>query len=379
VRHPSLGLQHPVHFGLVMVVHLALGMITPPFGVHPIAACTVAGALARSRVPQATTSMKSLSPQAARRAFLGSVLALAATSSFAAWPEQTIRIMVPWAPGGATDQIARLIAQPLGQALGVSVIVDNKGGAGGVIGTQQFVKDKPDGYALLLATSSTNAAAPYLYKKLGFDPLNDFTPVTTLCAIPNVMVVPAKSPWHSLKDIVDAAKKDPGKYTYGSAGIGGSQHLAGAQFKNAAGIEIRHVPYKGSGPAAQDLIAGNIDMMIDTGSLGSIRGGLLRPLAVASEKRLPALPNVPTFREAGVPMVASAWYGLMLPAHAPREVVMRLNAEVNKILKSPEIHQRLVDMGAEVWGSTPEDYAKFNASELKRYEAIVRDSGAPQE
>ena len=315
----------------------------------------------------------------ARRTLIASLLALAASASFAAWPDQTIRIMVPWAPGGATDQIARLIAQPLGQALGVTVVVDNKGGAGGVIGTQMFVKDKPDGYSLLLATSSTNAAAPYLYKKLGFDPLADFTPVTTLCAIPNVMVVPAKSPWNSLADIVAAAKKDPDKYTYGSAGIGGSQHLAGAEFKKVAGIEIRHVPYKGSGPAAQDLIAGNIDMMIDTGSLGSIRGGLLKPIAVAADKRLPALPNVPTFREAGVPMVASAWYGLMLPAHAPREVVARLNAEVNRILKSPEIHQRLVDMGAEVWGSTPEEFAKFNASELKRYEAIVRDSGAPKE
>src|SRR5947209_1073639 len=169
--------------------------------------------LARSRVPPATTSRKSLSPQPAPRPFPVSVLARAASSSFAAWPEQTIRIMVPWAPGGATDQIARLIAQPLGQALGVSVIVDNKGGAGGVIGTQQFVKDKPDGYTLLLATSSTNAAAPHLYNKLGFDPIADFTPVTTLCAIPNVMVVPTKSPWNSLKDIVAAAKKDPGKYT----------------------------------------------------------------------------------------------------------------------------------------------------------------------
>ena len=323
--------------------------------------------------------MQYLSPRATRRAFVASLLAVAASSSFAAWPEQTIRIMVPWAPGGATDQIARVIAQPLSEALHVAVVVDNKGGAGGVIGTQQFVKDKPDGYTLLLATSSTNAAAPYLYKSLGFDPIADFTPVTTLCAIPNVMVVPAKSPWNSLKDIVAAAKKDPGKYTYGSAGIGGSQHLAGAQFKNAAGIEIRHVPYKGSGPAAQDLIAGHIDMMLDTGSLGSIRGGLLRPLAVASDKRLPTLPNVPTFKEAGTPMIASAWYGLMLPANAPAEVVTRLNAEVNRILKSPEIHAKLTGMGAIVMGGTAQEFASFAASEVKRYEAIVRDSGAPKE
>jgi tripartite-type tricarboxylate transporter receptor subunit TctC len=315
-----------------------------------------------------------------RRTLLAAaLLAACSTTAFAAYPDKPVKILVPWAAGGATDQIARMLAQPLSQALGVPVVVENKGGAGGVIGTQAFVKEKADGYTLLLATSSTNAAAPHLYAKLGFDPIADFTPVTTLCAIPNVMVVPTRSPWNSLRDIVAAAKQSPGKYTYGSAGIGGSQHLAGAQFKTAAGVDVKHVPYKGSGPAAQDLIAGHIDMMIDTGSLGSIRGGLLRALAVASEKRLPALPNVPTFNEAGVPMVASAWYGLMLPAKAPADVVQRLNAEVNRILKTPEIRDRLVGMGAEVWGDTPEEYAKFNAAEIKRYEAIVRDSGAPKE
>ncbi len=316
----------------------------------------------------------------ARRDLLLGAAALAGSKAFAAWqPDRTIRLMVPWPAGGATDQIGRLLSEPLARALGVTVIVENKGGAGGVIATQQFVKDKPDGTSLLLATSSTNAAAPYLYHRLGFDPIADFTPVTTLCAIPNVMVVPTKSPWNSLHDIVAAAKKDPGGYTYGSAGIGGSQHLAGAQFKTAAGIDIRHVPYKGSGPAAQDLIAGHIDMMIDTGSLGSIRGGLLKALAVASDKRLPALPNVPTFIEAGVPMTASAWYGLMLPAKAPAEIVQRLNAEVNRILRTPEVRDRLVAMGAEVMGDSPEEFARFNAAEIRRYEAIVRDSGAPKE
>jgi len=203
--------------------------------------------------------------------------------------------------------------------------------------------------------------------------------VVSLAEIPNLMVVPAKSPWNTLKDIVDSAKQSPGKYTYGSAGVGGSQHLAGAQFKTAAKIDIRHVPYKGSGPAAQDLIAGHIDMMIDTGSLGSIRGNLLKPIAVAASKRLAALPNVPTFTEAGTPMVASAWYGIMLPAGAPADVVQRLNMEINRILKSHDIHQRLTDMGAIVMGGTAQEFATFNAAELKRYEAIVRDSGAPQE
>jgi tripartite-type tricarboxylate transporter receptor subunit TctC len=203
--------------------------------------------------------------------------------------------------------------------------------------------------------------------------------VVALCAIPNVMVVPAKSQWNALKDIVAAAKQKPGAFTYGSAGIGGSQHLAGAQFKVAANIDLRHVPYKGSGPAAQDLIAGHIDMMIDTGSLGSIRGGLLKPIAVAASKRLPALPNVPTFAEAGTPMLASAWYGVMLPANTPADIVTRLNSEFNKILNTPEIKNRLTEMGAELLGGTAQEFAKFNASEIKRYEAIVKDSGAPKE
>lgn len=306
---------------------------------------------------------------------------LAAPWARASWPSDTrpVRILVPWPTGGATDQIGRMLAQPLSQALGLSVVVDNKGGAGGVIGTQQFIKEKADGHSLLLATSSTNAAAVHLYSRLGFDPVKDFTPVTTLCEIPNVMVVPAKSPWNSLKDLVDDARRNPGKFTYGSAGIGGSQHLAGAQFKTATGLDIRHVPYKGSGPAAQDLIAGHIDMMIDTGSLGSIKGGLLKALAVASDKRLPALPDVPTFKEAGVNMLASAWYGLMLPAGAPSEVVNRLNAEVLALLRQPEIRNKLTGMGALVMGSTPDEFGRFVQTEIKRFEAIVRDSGAPKE
>jgi len=316
-----------------------------------------------------------------RNFIFATLLCFTSILGYAAWPsdDKPIKIIVPWPAGGATDQVGRMLAQPLSQALGVPVVVENKGGAGGVIGTQQFVKEKPDGHTILLATSSTNAAAPHLYAKLGFDPYKDFTPIVSLCEIPNVMVVPAKSPWNSLKDLVAAAKKDPGQYTYGSAGIGGSQHLAGAQFKTASGADVRHVPYKGSGPAAQDLIAGHIDMMVDTGSLGSIRGALLKPLAVASSKRLPALPQVPTFNEAGVPMLASAWYGLVLPAGAPDEVIQRLNTEVNRILKQPEISNKLSGMGAIVMGGTSTEFGRFISSEIKRYEIIVRESGAPKE
>jgi tripartite-type tricarboxylate transporter receptor subunit TctC len=295
------------------------------------------------------------------------------------YPSRPIRLVVPWPVGGATDQVARILAQPLAQAMGVPVVVENKGGAGGNIGTRLFVQDKPDGYSILLATSSTNAAGPYLFARQGFDPATDFTPVALLASIPNVMVVQPQSPWHNLRDVVAAAHRAPGRYTYGSAGIGSSQHLAAAQFRTAAAVDIVHVPYRGSSPAAADLMAGHIDMMIDTGSLGSIKGGTLRALAVASDTRLPALPDVPTFKEAGVPMVASAWYGVMLPAQAPADLVARLNQEFNTLLNNPEVRARLQAIGAEIGGGSAESFARFTLSEIKRYEAIVRDSGAPRE
>ena len=309
----------------------------------------------------------------------GAAAALASGLVCAAYPDKPIKFLVPWPAGGATDQVARILSQPLSQAMGVPVIVENKGGAGGNIGTAAFIHEKPDGYSILLATSSTNAAGPHLFAQQGFDPVKDFTPVVLVCSIPNVMVVPAKSPWKSLKEIVAAAKSAPGKYTYGSAGIGSSQHLAGAQFKTVAAIDIRHIPYKGSGPAASDLIGGHIDMMIDTGSLGHITGGSLRALAVASDTRLPALPDVPTFKEAGVPMEASAWYGVMLPAGAPPEVAARLNKEFNALLAKPQVREQLQAIGAVIGGGSVESFTKFSHAEIKRYEDIVRISGAPKE
>jgi tripartite-type tricarboxylate transporter receptor subunit TctC len=295
------------------------------------------------------------------------------------YPSKPIRVIVPWAPGGATDQIGRILGQALAKSMNTSVIVENKGGAGGTIGTQLFVKEKPDGYALLVATSSTNAAGPYLYSKLGFDPINDFTHVILICSIPNVMVVPTKSRWFTLKDIILDSQQHPGQFSYGSAGVGGSQHLAGAEFKTVTHIDINHVPYKGSGPAAQDLIAGHIDMMIDTGSLSSIKAGLLRPVAVASDRRLNALPNLPTFKESGVNMMASAWYGVMLPPKTPPEVTDRLNKELNAILQRPDIKSKFEEMGAEILGGSSNEFLAFAKSELIRYEKIVRESGAPSE
>ena len=275
--------------------------------------------------------------------------------------------------------MARILVQPLTKELGVSVFVENKGGAGGNIGTQAFVQDKPDGYSILMATSSTNAAGPHLFANQGFDAAKDFTPVVLVCTIPNIMVVPASSPWNTMKDLITDVKQNPGKFTYGSAGIGASQHLAGAQFKTVTSLDIRHVPYKGSGPAAVDLMAGHIDMMLDTGSLNNIKAGKLKALGIAAEKRIPELPNVPTMKEVGVTMVANAWYGVMLPAGAPKDIADKLNAAFNKVLKDPEVKQHLQAIGAQVDGGSVADFTKFSQSEIKRYEGIVRMSGAPRE
>ena len=314
-----------------------------------------------------------------KKALVTLALSALAINAFAAYPDKSIKFLVPWPPGGATDQVARILVQPLTKELGVSVFVENKGGAGGNIGTQAFVQDKPDGYSILMATSSTNAAGPHLFANQGFDAAKDFTPVVLVCTIPNIMVVPAAAPWNSMKDLIADAKQNPGKFTYGSAGIGASQHLAGAQFKTVTGLDIRHVPYKGSGPAAVDLMAGHIDMMLDTGSLNNIRAGKLKALGVAAEKRIPELPNAPTMKEVGVPMVANAWYGVMLPAGAPKDITEKLNAAFNKVLRDPEVKLHLQSIGAQVDGGSVADFTKFSQSEIKRYEGIVRMSGAPRE
>ena len=313
------------------------------------------------------------------RFIFASLLTAVALNSLAAYPDKSIKFLVPWPPGGATDQVARILALPLTKELGVSVFVENKGGAGGNIGTQAFLQDKADGYSMLMATSSTNAAGPHLFSNQGFDAAKDFTPVVLVCTIPNIMVVPEASPWNGMKDLISDAKQNPGKFTYGSAGIGASQHLAGAQFKTVTGLDIRHVPYKGSGPAAIDLMAGHIDMMLDTGSLNNIKAGKLKALGVAADKRIPELPNVPTMKEAGVPMVANAWYGVMLPAGAPKDVTEKLNAAFNKVLKDPEVRKSLQGIGAQVDGSSVAEFTKFSQSEIKRYEGIVKMSGAPKE
>lgn len=306
---------------------------------------------------------------------------VASPSASAAYPDHPIKLVVPWAPGGATDVLGRFIAKGLSERVGQPVVVENRGGAGGNIGTTAFVREKADGYTLLVATSSTNAANPHLYKHLGFKPESDFAPVAFVASIPNVLEVNKDSKYKTFNELLTAAKANPGALNYGSAGVGSSQHLAASLLKHLAKIDIVHIPYKGSGPAVSDLLAGQFDFMIDTGSVSQVKGGALRALAVASETRIAALPDVPTFKEQGLEgMNASAWYGIVAPAGTPADVLAYLNKEINEVVQSPDVKARLEAMGAQVPAAqTTEQFSAFMNSELKRYGELIKISGAKME
>lgn len=319
--------------------------------------------------------MKKMQRRSAVALFAGAfILPMAQAQTY---PERTIRLIVPWPAGGGADAVGRAVAQSLTQGLGKTVFVENVAGAGGNIGTQQFIRSAPDGYTLLLATSSTNAANPHLYKKTGFDPIKDFVPVAAVAVIPSVLVVPAASPFRTPMDVIAAAKANPGKLSYGSGGVGASAHLAGELFKSVAKIDITHVPYKGSGPALTDVMGGQLDLMFDTGAFPHIKGGKIRALAVAADRRQPLLPEVPTFEELGIKgMIMNAWYGVAAPAGTPPAVVAKINAAVNEALRSGDLVKRLADIGAEVRSGSPEEFSKFWRAEVDRYAGIVKLTGA---
>src|SRR6185295_16901137 len=261
------------------------------------------------------------------------------------------------------------------------IVIDNRPGAGGNIGTEIAAKSKPDGYTLLMASSSPNAINIHIYPKLAFEPLKDFAAIGYVTAVPNILVVPGNAPYGTAQDLLAHIKANPGKVNYGSAGVGSSQHLAASMLIAATGANIVHVPYKGTGPAETDLIAGHIAMMLDTTAcLPFVAAGRMKALAVASKARNPALPNVPTLDELGIRGVySSAWYGIMAPAGIPPDVVARINAEVNAILKTPEMIKRLAAFGGEPGGGSPEDFSRFIQSEIARYADIVKASGAKVE
>ena len=296
------------------------------------------------------------------------------------YPSRPIKLIVPWPPGGGVDTAARILSQPLGERLGQPIVVENKPGVAGNLGTGLFIKEAPDGYSLLMGSLSPNSVNPWLYSKLGFDPIKDFEYVALAYIVPSFLVVPANSPANSPKDLVAMAKANPGKLNFGSGGVGSSQHLFSVMFNTATGINAVHVPYKGTAPAETGLVAGEIDYMIDPPTaLPFVEGGRLKALAVASATRSPALPNVPTLDEVGIPNVhTSTWYGVLAPAGTPKPIVDRLNKEINAILQQPDIQARLLKNAAQSRNWSPQEFTKFAKEELERYKEVVRISGAKQ-
>ena len=311
---------------------------------------------------------------------LGALLALVVTTASAqAYPTKPIRLVVPFPPGGATDILARDVAQKLTEAWGQQVIVDNRPGAGGNIGSELVAKSAPDGYTLEMGTVGTHAINASLYAKMPYDHVKDFVPVILVAGVPNVLVVNPAVPANSVAELIAYAKANPGKLNFASSGNGTSIHLSGELFKFMAGVQMTHVPYKGSAPALQDLIGGQVQLMFDNlpPSLPQIKAGKLRALAVTSLARAPALPDVPTMAEAGLPgYEASSWFGVLAPAGTPPAIVTKLNAEIARWLATPEAKEKLSKQGANAAGGTPEDFAKHIAAETAKWAKVVKDSGA---
>ena len=299
-----------------------------------------------------------------------------------AWPSRPIRIVVPFAAGGTSDILARLLGQKLQEKLKQTVIVENKAGAGGVIGADVVAKSPPDGYTLLLGTISSNAINPALQPKMPYDAGKDFVPVFFIGNIANVLLVGAAQPYQSVKELIAAAKAKPGTIAYGTAGTGSSQHLSGVKFSLDAGIDLVHVPYKGSGPSMQDLIAGQIPMSFETAlvAIPQINAGKVRALAVTPARRAKVLPDTPTLAEAGLKgFDVASWQAIFAPAGTPKAIVDRLNAELTKIVAETQVAARLYTMGVENVPMTPAQFADFQRAELAKWAKIVKDGNVKPE
>ena len=322
-----------------------------------------------------------------RRSFVGfGLAALAASPSRAqgVWPTKPVRIVVPFAPGGTTDILARALAPELGKAFGQTFVIENKAGAGGNVGADLVAKSAPDGYTLLMGTVGTHAINPSLYPKMPYDAARDFVPITLVAGVPNVLVMnPARAAAARITDVrslIAYARANPGKLNMASSGNGTSIHLSGELFKSMTGTYMVHFPYKGSGPALLDLIGGTMDLMFDNlpSALPQVKAGKLIALAVTSGERSAALPDVPTVAEAGPVkgFEATSWFGLLAPAGTPAEIVNRLQQESAKALASPALKERLLSQGAIPGGMSPADFGRFIAAETKKWAAVVRASGA---
>ena len=314
-------------------------------------------------------------------ALAASLAAALAPVAFAqpAYPTKPIRIVVPFPPGGTTDILARAAAQKMTEAWKEKAVVDNRPGAGGNIGAELVAKAPADGYTLLMGTVGTHAINASLYAKMPYDHVKDFAPVILVAAVPNVLVVHPSVPATTVAELIAYAKANPGKLNFASSGSGTSIHLAGELFKVMAGVQMTHVPYKGSAPAIADLLGGQVQLMFDNlpSALPQIRAGKLRALAVTSSQRAAALPDVPTIAESGLPgYEASSWFGLLAPAGTPADIVAKINGEVARWLASPEAKEKLLAQGANAAGGTPEDFARHIATETAKWQKVVRESGA---
>lgn len=306
------------------------------------------------------------------------VLACAGAASAQEWPSKPVRLLVGFPVGGAADILARLHAARLQDAIGQTIVVDNRGGAGGVIATELAARAAPDGYTLLF-TSLPHVINPPLYGKVAYHPVKDFQPVTLLVNVPLLMAVPAALPLKTVKDVIALAKANPGKVNYGSGGNGSSSHLAVEMFKSMAGIDMQHIPYKGTGPLIIDLLSGQVSITIASivPLIPHVRAGKLRPIAVTGARRSGALPEVPTIAEGGVPGYdMTNWFGILAPAGLPAPILIRLDTLLRKIVAAPDVREVYAQQGADPVGAGPAEFAKVIAADIPKWEKVVRQSGA---
>src|SRR5215471_12926286 len=315
--------------------------------------------------------------QGVRAVLVAGAMAASSVVHAQEWPTRPVTLVVPFAPGGTTDIVGRLLAQSLSERIGQPLVVENVGGAGGTLGAANASKAAPDGYTVFLATVA-HTMAPGIYKKLSYDFEKDFEPITIAASVPNILIVNPAVPANSVAELIAYIKANPGKVSYGSAGVGSTEHMSGALFRSLAGLDIVHVPYRGGAPMLADLVAGHIQMSIETSGAATpfIKGGQVRALAVSPAKRSALFPDLPTLAEAGLAGYdVTTWYGLLVPKGTPQAIRDKLYAEVVDVLKDPNVVARLRDIGAEPGGQTPQEFASFIRAETEKWTRLAKEAG----